>query len=149
MRAFINIKLHKKEEQIIDNCIELNVFNTSCRETIREDLFQLEKFGINHKDIGWYKDKKRWVGPEKLKLLSWFIPQFWFKPAAYLHDITFIILKLIKDKKPNNFGYIDLNTSNKLFVAVSRAYKPRWMFWDSKVEQFYKFMLDETGEVFV
>ncbi len=149
MRSFLQKKLHKKEEQIIQFCIELNVFDTVCVKTIQEKLFQIEKFGIQHEDIGWYKDKKRWVGPEKLRLLSFLIPQFWFKPAAYLHDITFIILTLIKDGKVNNFGWMDLETSNKLFVAVSKAYKPRWIFWDSQITKFYKFMLDETGERFI
>lgn len=143
MRVFINNVLHKKEDKILKNLMDLKVFGNQDIETVKEKMFQLEKWGIRHPKIGWYRDKKRWVGPGKI--LPWFIPQFWLKPPAYLHDITFLIL----EEKPHNFDWMTLETSNNIFLAVAKAYKPCWIPWNSFITRFYKFMLDTTGEIFL
>lgn len=168
MRVFLEKTLHKNESKIV--CCVWNELNKLYPEghsrhftyaDVKNILFAIEKYGINHDDIGWYTKKRRWVGPGRI--LPWFIPQFWLRPAAYLHDILYIITKILRKIRSGELaisktmldeynlepilGRVNKEISDIIFYGAARAFKPWFIPWKSVVSKFYLFILEKCGEM--
>lgn len=144
MRVFLNKSLHNKEEEILYHIATIGVFKDigedDLMEVIENRLFDIEKYTI--RTHGWYTSRKRWVGPGDF--LPWFIPQFWFKNAAYLHDGMYNWIE--SGTAPD---WLTKEVADDIFLAVSKAYKPPFIKWNSVVARFYRYMLEQCGDNFL